>query len=117
MFEWIAGLFKPVVDLRDELHVSDEERGKLKNEFARIQASMHEKSIDLMKAEANSEHWITAAWRPLCAIMLFGLIVADAYGWAKAPVQVYDLANIFLGTYAGGRSLEKVGKIIKGVTK
>ena len=117
MFEWIGALFKPAVDLIDELHVSDEEKGKLRNEFARIKASMHEKSIDLMKAEAASEHWIVAAWRPMCAIMLFSLIVADAYGFAKAPAQVYDLANIFLGTYAGGRSLEKIGKIVKGVAK
>lgn len=114
LFNWIGDLFGGATKLVDELNVDEEERGKLKNELAKIKANMHEKSVELMKAEVSSDHWIVAAWRPLCVLSLIGLIIADAYGWAKAPQQIYDLANMFLTTYAGGRSLEKiVGKVKK----
>lgn len=113
MLDFIKSIFGPAERIIDELHVSEEEKGKLRNEFARIQADMHAKSVDLMKAEASSDHFIVAAWRPLCAILLFSIIMLDAYSIGNAPEQVYSLAEIFLTTYAGGRSLEKVTKAFK----
>lgn len=108
IFDFIGDIFEPATDLIDNLHTSDEEKLKLRNELAKIKMQMHEKSVSLMEAEVKSDHFIVAAWRPICVIILICLIVADAYGWAKAPKQIYDLANLFLTTYAGGRSLEKI---------
>ena len=113
LFSFIGDIFKPAVDLVDELNVSDEERGKLKNELAKIQAGMHSKSIELMSVEAKSDHFIVAAWRPICALILFGMILLDGFAVIKAPAQVYQLAELFLGIYGGGRSIEKVARIIK----
>ena len=113
MLDFIKSIFAPAATLIDELHVSDEERGKLRNEFAKIQANMHEQSVKLMTAEANSPHLITSIWRPVCALILFSLILLDGFGVITAPEQVYELAKIFLGVYSGGRSLEKVAKLIK----
>jgi hypothetical protein len=113
MFDWIKSIFSPAADLIDNLHTSEEEKGKLRNELAKIQSQMHSKSVELMTAEVKSDHFLVAAWRPLCVLTLISLIVADAYGWAKAPQQIYDLANMFLTTYAGGRSLEKIIKAKK----
>lgn len=113
LFDFIGSIFKPAVDLIDEIHVSDEERLKLRNELVSIQANMQAKSIELMKAEASSEHFIVAAWRPLCAISLFILILLDGFGFVVAPPQVYSLAEMFLGIYGGGRSLEKIAKAVK----
>lgn len=117
MWDFIKSIFQPAVDLVDELHVSDEERLQLRNELAKIQSEMHSKTIDLMKSEASSDNWLTSGWRPLCALMLFGLIVLDAYKVVEAPTQIYSLAELFLGVYGGGRSAEKVAKIVKGVIK
>ena len=114
MLELIAGLFKPAAKLIDDLHVSDEERGKLRNELAKIQSGMHKESIKLMTAEANSTHMLTSIWRPICALILFSLILLDGFKLVEAPTQVYDLATTFLGVYSGGRSLEKVAKAVKG---
>lgn len=114
MLDLIAGLFKPAAKLIDDLHVSDEERGKLRNELAKIQENMQKESIKLMTAEANSSHMLTSIWRPICALILFGLILLDGFGAISAPTQVYELAQVFLGAYAGGRSLEKVAKAVKG---
>lgn len=110
MLSFIGDIFKPAAKLIDDIHVSDEERLTLRNELASIQAQMQSKSVELMTAEAKSDHFLVAAWRPLCVLALISLIVADAYGLAKAPPQIYDLANVFLSTYAGGRSLEKILK-------
>lgn len=114
ILSFISDIFAPAVDLIDEIHVSDEERMKLRNELAKIQAQMHAESARLMTAEVKSEHFMVAFWRPMCVLILISLIVADAYGWAKAPNQIYELANLFLATYAGGRSIEKITKSIKG---
>ena len=113
MLDFISNIFKPAATLIDEIHVSDEERLKLRNEFAKIQAGMQEQSAKLMIAEANSPHMITSIWRPICALILFSLILLDGFGVVAAPDQVYELAKIFLGVYSGGRSLEKVAKMVK----
>jgi hypothetical protein len=114
LFNWIGDLFGGATKLVDELRVDEEEKGKLRNELAKIQSQMHEKSVELMKAESASDHFIVAAWRPICSLTIIALIVSDAYGWAKAPAQIYDLAEVFLGVYGGSRGLEKiVSKVVK----
>ena len=113
MFDFISNIFKPAADLIDEIHVSDEEKGKLRNELAKIQAGIHKESVKLMTAEASSDNILTSSWRPLCALILFFLILLDGFSFIQAPAQVYDLAQVFLGAYGGGRSLEKVAKVFK----
>lgn len=113
MLDLIAGLFKPAAKLIDDLHVSDEERGKLRNALATIQANMQKESIKLMTAEANSDHWIVAAVRPICSLILFTLILLDGFKFIEAPSQVYSLAEMYLSVYAGSRGLEKIAKVVK----
>ena len=38
LFDFIANIFKPAADIVDELHTSDEEKGRLRNELAKIQS-------------------------------------------------------------------------------
>jgi len=74
---------------------------------------------EIIKAEANSTHWIVSAWRPL-TMLTFTAIVANNYiiypylslFFADAPVLVippdmWDLLKIGLGGYVVGRSVEK----------
>jgi len=113
MFDFIANIFKPAADLVDNLHTSEEEKLTLLNELNKIKAGIHEKTTDLMIAEAKSDHFIVAAWRPLCALTLFLLILMDGFAVITAPPQVYNLAELFLGVYSGGRSIEKVARVLK----
>lgn len=113
MLSFITSIFSPAVKLIDKLHVSDAERMELQNALASIQSQMHAKSIELMSVEAKSENWIVATWRPLCAMSLFCLILADGFNLVQAPLQVYHLAEIFLGVYGGGRSLEKIVSAVR----
>lgn len=113
IFDFIGDIFSPATKLIDDLHTSDEEKLKLRNELSKIKMKMHEKSVSLMTAEANSDHWIVAAVRPICTLILFTLILLGAFGWIKTPTEVYHLAEIYMGVYAGGRSAEKIGRILK----
>ena len=84
-------------------------------QLAEIQASM-----SVIVAEAKSEHWLTATWRPV-TMLTFVAIVANNYIiypylsllWDSAPVlsvpaDLWDLLKIGLGGYVVGRSAEKV---------
>ena len=124
IFSFISNLFKPAADLVDELHVSDEEKGKLRNELAGIQAQAQKQMLDyeakvvearskLMVAEAQSPHLITAIWRPVACLSLIAMVVLAAYGIGNPDKEVYELTKILLGAYAGGRTLEKVVKVSK----
>lgn len=124
LFSWIGSIFKPAARLVDEVHTSDEERLKLRNELAKIQANVNDKVIELEKArldamtkveqaEAASSHWLRANWRPLVSLSLVGLIIAHSFELIKLGTQVYDLAEIFLGGYVASRGLEKIAGKVK----
>jgi len=124
MFKWITSLFKPAAELIDDLHLSGEEKGKLKNELASIQAEANKQFLELakaeleartemVKAEAASSHWLQANWRPICSIALISIVVLDSFSIVNASEQLYTLATAFLGLYGTGRSVEKAASVVK----
>jgi hypothetical protein len=85
-----------------------------------------ETAMSIITAEAKSDHWIVAAWRPI-TMLTFVAIVANNYivypylslFWHEAPVlqlppDLWDLLKIGLGGYVVGRSVEKTAKHLKG---
>ena len=81
--------------------------------------------FDVIAAEAKSEHWIVAAWRPI-TMLTFVVIIANNYILAPyialffdtdvtltLPPDLWDLLKIGLGGYVVGRSTEKVAKLVK----
>ncbi len=79
----------------------------------------------VITAEATSDHWIVAAWRPI-TMLVFVAIVANNYilypylslFWNAAPKltvpdQLWSLLQIGLGGYVVGRSGEKIAKVWK----
>jgi len=84
-----------------------------------------ETSMNIIVAEAKSEHWIVSSWRPI-TMLTFTAIVANNYilypylslFWADAPVlelppNLWELLKIGLGGYIVGRSVEKSIKVYK----
>jgi hypothetical protein len=68
----------------------------------------------VIQAEANSEHWLAATWRPITMLVFVGLITARWFGWA-APnlseaeyLKLWDIVEFGLGGYVVGRSGEKI---------
>ena len=119
ILSFITNIFKPAAEVIDELHVSEEEKGKLRNELANIQAKAQKELLSyeskvleahakISVAESSSKHWITATWRPVCSLLLVAILILAAFDLAHPKPELYELAKIFLGTYAGGRSFEKM---------
>jgi hypothetical protein len=78
------------------------------------QASLNAAAGDIIKAEAQSDHWLAACWRPILMLTFGGLIVARWLGWS-APglseaevLKLWDIVQLGLGGYVIGRSIEKV---------
>ena len=84
-----------------------------------------EARASVIMAEAKSEHWLTASWRPLLMLMLMGFLVwvglilplidlaaggPVAYHprWNELPSGFWSFLEIGMGGYIGGRSLEKI---------
>lgn len=77
----------------------------------------------IIKAEAASEHWLAANWRPILMLTFGGLIVARWFGWA-APnlaeseyIKLWDIVQLGLGGYVIGRSAEKIAPVIADAMK
>lgn len=69
---------------------------------------------EIVKAEAASEHWLAANWRPILMLTFGALIVARWFGWA-APnlteaeyIKLWDIVELGIGGYVIGRSAEKI---------
>ena len=76
--------------------------------------AIEQAAADIVKAEAQSSHWLAANWRPLTMLVFVALIVARWFGWS-APglsepeaLKLWDIVQLGLGGYVIGRSAEKV---------
>lgn len=78
---------------------------------------------DIVKAEAASEHWLAANWRPILMLTFGALIVARWFGWA-APnlseaeyLKLWSIVELGIGGYVVGRSAEKVLPAVATILK
>jgi hypothetical protein len=78
------------------------------------QAALNAAAGDIIKAEAQSKHWLAACWRPILMLTFGGLIVARWLGWSAPGIseaevlKLWDIVQLGLGGYVIGRSIEKV---------
>ena len=78
------------------------------------QGALNAAAGDIIKAEAQSEHWLAACWRPLLMLTFGALIVARWLGWSAPGIseaevlKLWDIVQLGLGGYVIGRSIEKV---------
>lgn len=135
IFSFVGNAIKPVTELVDQVSTTDEEREKLKNELAKVEAQFTSKLIELRKkeieaqtrvitSEAKGESWLQRNWRPTTMLVFLGIIVAHWLGYTYEGISteiqnnLYGLIKIGLGGYVIGRSVEKVSpKIADAVNK
>ena len=69
----------------------------------------------IVQAEAQSEHWLAATWRPITMLTLLLLVVGDSLGFLPNALnaEAWTLLQVGLGGYVIGRSGEKIAKVIK----
>lgn len=127
---FVTGIFSPVQQIIDRTVTTDKDRLELSNELARIQGEVQNKLIGLQEkaleadvairqAESSSSNFITQSWRPICALISFAVLLISTF---KPEIHVsdklMDVFQMFLGGYAGGRTLEKVsGSIADALSK
>lgn len=116
----IGSIFKPAVKLIDELHTSEEEKLKQKAATLGVYAEALELGLEfetkqleararIVEAEAKSDSWLTANWRPITMLTFLSLVVADVTGllaFRLAP-EAWTLLQLGIGGYVVGRSVEK----------
>lgn len=78
-----------------------------------LQAAAASDAAGIVRAEAQSGNWLTAAWRPLTMLFFVGLIGCRVFGLTSAHVtdaeylKLWGLVQLGLGGYVIGRSVEK----------
>jgi hypothetical protein len=78
---------------------------------------------EIVKTEAQSQHWLAACWRPILMLTFGGLIVARWLGWSAPNIteaevlKLWSIVELGLGGYVIGRSIEKVVPAIAGALK
>ena len=86
-------------------------------------AELERAAGDIVLAEARSEHFLAACWRPILMLTFGALIVArwlgySAPGISEAEVlKLWDIVQLGLGGYVIGRSAEKIAPQIADALK
>jgi hypothetical protein len=86
-------------------------------------AELERAAGEIVLAEARSEHFLAACWRPILMLTFGGLIVArwlgySAPGISEAEVlKLWDIVQLGLGGYVIGRSAEKIAPQIVAAIK
>ena len=105
--------FVPDTEKRDEI-----ER-EIKLALLEQGSEFNKQAGDIILAEAKSEHWITATWRPLLMMIIVFIVgwnyafipVLAAFGLdlmvLDLPPQLWTLLTVGVGGYTVGRSAEK----------
>ena len=97
--------------------------GELERSKVQMALAIFAGQADIVKAEAQSEHWLTACWRPILMLTFGGLIVARWLGFSAPNIsdaevlKLWDIVQLGLGGYVIGRSVEKVVPAIAGALK
>ena len=121
----IQSIFKPAVELIDNVHTSQEEKLQHKERLLVTQAAVIDQVLQyekdsfeararIIEAEAKSEHWLTAIWRPVTMLTFLALCVGDSLGLLSSPLrdEAWSLLQLGLGGYVVGRSAEKITKSV-----
>ena len=76
----ISGLTGPLGKVAERYFDNKDDQQAFKNavelEILKNQKSFEDLSANIVLAEAKSEHWLTASWRPFTMI-LFALVIAN----------------------------------------
>ena len=124
-----SGVIKAAGDAIDALVTSDEERGQLKLDFLNNQLEMERENNklqiamatvelereqarrDIIIAEAKSDSWLTANWRPIVILSLAAAAIMHVFGFTnigdELASQFLDIVMVAVGGYIGSRGVEK----------
>jgi len=103
-------------DLKDKL------KSQITSQMLDNNSKELQSAASIIKAEASSQHWLTATWRPalmwICIIVIFNNYIllpfaSIIFGVSielSIPDPMWNLLTIGVGGYIAGRSAEKVAQ-------
>jgi hypothetical protein len=97
--------------------------GEAERQKVQMALAIYAGQAEIVKAEAQSDHWLAACWRPILMLTFGGLIVARWLGFSAPNIteaevlKLWDIVQLGLGGYVIGRSVEKVVPAIAGALK
>ena len=97
--------------------------GEMERQKVLAALAVYSGQAEIVKTEAQSDHWLTACWRPILMLTFGGLIVARWLGWSAPNIteaevlKLWSIVELGLGGYVIGRSVEKVVPAIAGALK
>jgi len=97
--------------------------GEMERSKVQMALAIYAGQAEIVKAEAQSDHWLAACWRPILMLTFGGLIVARWLGFSAPNIteaevlKLWDIVQLGLGGYVIGRSIEKVVPSIAEVLK
>lgn len=101
--------------------IPPEKRAELLDKAFDVMVTLSKTKSDIIVSEAQSESWITRTWRPLVMIdfavlinlVFFGIIGPEIMQRLQnIPPQLWTLLSIGIGGYIGGRSGEKIVRML-----
>jgi len=122
----IGSVFKDIREAITGKAIEDpNKKAELLMKLQQAEMATQQLQTKVISTEADSEHWITSAWRPI-TMLVFVAIIANNYilvPYFKAfglnipdldlTNQMWDLLKIGIGGYIVGRSAEKIATSIK----
>ena len=109
------------MEMIDSVHTSTEEKLEQKAKLLDLQVTFMNQGLEyelaqleakaaIITAEAKSDHFLTATWRPITMLTFLALVVCDQFGLLtfRLAEDAWTLLQIGLGGYVVGRSVEKV---------
>lgn len=126
----IGQIFKPAMDMIDNVHTSTEEKLEKKAALLQLQtqfltdaleyeqAQLKERSA-IIQAEVKADSWLTRSWRPITMLVFLGLVVCDSFGILYSPLapEAWTLLQLGIGGYIVGRSAQSVTKSVAEALK
>lgn len=128
----LGGVFDGVAKIVGTFKMSPADRAKLQQSLFELQLKANQQALDYearrvaesaktIRAEANSDHWLAASWRPIVMLALTGLIALHWLGLTTdlpddQILSLFQLVKIGLGGYVVGRSGEKIAREWKRVS-
>ena len=127
----VGSLIEKGMGLIDDIFTSDEEKAEAQLKLSTLAQAgdlqalnafisvLHQKA-QVITAEAKSEHWLTANWRPITMMVMLGLIVSRWFGWESDHMDpaeylmAWELLKLGIGGYIASRGVEKSVAMWKG---
>ncbi len=131
ILSFLSSAVAPITGLIDKMHTSDDERGAIQIELAKLENVIRLQMLELegqrielkgqliqaksaiIIAEAQSQSWLARNWRPMIMMTFATLIVLIATGWMDTdaliavPEQLWSLLTLGIGGYLTLRSVDK----------